>query len=339
MIKRWLSILTVVIGVAVMLSACGGSSGDSTSTSGTASGSGPSSGDQKTVGVAVLASVSLIEENAEAFKKELEKSGANVKFEEFNAQGQLSNVNSIAIRLAQLHPDLTYLVGTPLVEAFAKDSPESPYIFGAMTDPVGAGVAKSLEQPGGDGTGTSDRVPANITFEAIKEVVPGLKSVGVIGNTAEENTVVQFEELEEQASKEGIEVQKRTVTNTGEVASAIRSLEGVEALVIPADNTVGSALGTVAQTSQQLGIPAFGLLGATAAEEGLLVGLGADYAQLGTKAGEQAAEILEGASPGDIPVVLGAEEHAQIGVNLQTAEALGLQIPATLEKEATVVVK
>jgi putative tryptophan/tyrosine transport system substrate-binding protein len=325
----------VVLGTVV--AACGGSGGSgSTAASSEVSTAG---GDPKSVDVAVLATVEVLQENIAAFKQQLEAEGVDVKFEEFNAEGQLSNVNSIVTRMTQLKPDLVYLVGTPLVEAYLKADPETPIVFGAMSDPIGAGAAESLEHPGGSATGTTAAVPPEDTFNLLNEVVPDMKTIGVIGNTAEENTVHQIEELEEQADEEGVEVEQRSVANTGEVASAIRSLEGVDALVVPNDNTVTSALPTVAQTCSQLKLPCVQLAGATVVEEGFLLSLGADFTLLGEKAAAQATEILAGASPGEIPVfALEGEKGLEYGVNLEVAAELGLEIPASLTEQASVVV-
>lgn len=333
--KRLLLALGALVALALIAAGCGGSSSGSTDSAST---SGGSSGTQK-IGVALIAPIDVLEANIEAFKQELKKQGIEAEYEDFNAEGQISNVNSIATRLQQIEPDLVYLVGTPLVESFAQhNSAGTPIVFGAMTDPISDKIVASLEKPEGDATGTSDKVPAKLVYEVISEALPEAKTVGVIGNTAESNTVVQIEELKELASKEGFELEERTVAGTSEVASAIRSLEGVDVLVIPNDNTVTSALATVAKTTADLGIPTVELAGDSMAEEGFMIGLGVNYEKMGSEAGEQAAEIIGGKAPGEIPVRVGAEKELDVGVNLVLAKELGVSIPSSLEQRAEVVV-
>jgi putative ABC transport system substrate-binding protein len=343
--KQMLLALAVLVVVGLLVAGCGSSGSDSSgSETATAESSGSTvsdssgSGGKEKIGIGLIAPVDVLEKNIEAFKQELAKQGIEAEYEEFNAQGQISNVSSIATRLQQIGPDLVYLVGTPLVEAFDQHDEGTPIVFGAMTDPISDKVVASLEKPEGEATGTSDKVPASLVYEVISEALPEAKTIGVIGNTAESNTVVQIEELKELASEEGFELEERAVSNTGEVASAIRSLEGVDVLVIPTDNTVTSALATVAQTTADLELPTVELAGDSMAEEGFLVGLGVNYTKLGTEAGEQAAEILGGKEPGTIPVRVGAEEELDVGINLPLAKELGVTIPKSLEGRAKVLV-
>jgi putative ABC transport system substrate-binding protein len=339
MARRVLFAVLSLLVVTVAAAGCGGSSGSSSDTAGgdSAAETQSSGGGAKTVGIAVLATIDVLEENIKAFRSQLEQEGVEVDFEEFNAEGQLSNVNSIVTRMTQLNPDLVYLVGTPFVESYLKADPETPVVFGAMSDPIGAGAVKSLEHPGGDATGTTAAVPPEDTFKLIDEVLPEVKTIGVIGNTAEENTVQQIDELEEQADKEGVDVEVRSVANTGEVASAMRSLEDVDALVVPNDNTVTSALPTVAQTCSQLSLPCVQLAGATVVEEGFMLSLGADFPLLGKKAAAQAAEILGGKPPAEIPVfALEGEKGLEYGVNFDVARELGIEIPTSLAESASV---
>jgi putative tryptophan/tyrosine transport system substrate-binding protein len=336
--KRLLTALAGLVVVSLVAAGCGGSGNSSSDASSASSSTVSSEGTQK-VGIGLIAPVSVLEENIDAFKEALAEEGIEAEYEEFNAQGQISNVSSIATRLQQIEPDLVYLVGTPLVESFAQhNSGEVPIVFGAMTDPISDHIVESLEHPGGDATGTSDKVPASLIYEVIGEALPEAKTVGVIGNTAESNTVVQIEELKEAAGEEGYELEERAVSNTGEVASAIRSLEGVDVLVIPTDNTVTSALATVAKTSSDLGIPTVELAGDTMAEEGFLIGLGVNYVKMGSEAGEQAAEIFGGTAPAEIPVSVGAEKELDVGVNLPLAKELGVTVPASLQQRAKIVV-
>jgi putative tryptophan/tyrosine transport system substrate-binding protein len=326
--------LVVAVLFAIVVLGCGSDD------DGGGSGASADAAAKKTIGVALIAPVDLLENNITAFKDELAKQGytegENVTYKDYNAQGQISNVGTIVKQLGDLEPDLVYAVGTPLVLGFMQKYPQTPIVFGVMSDPVGAKVAKSLEQPGGTATGSTGKVPPDVTFDIIAEALPDAKHVGVIGNVAEPNTVSEIDALKGEAEKRGIELEVKAVTATSEVASAIRSLEGIDALVVPGDNTVVSAIATVAKTSQQLGIPTFDPYGSELAEQGIMVAFGPNYEALGRESAKQAAKILKGGNPGDIPVVgLGSGVPNEIYVNEAAAEAVGVELsPEFREKVA-----
>jgi putative ABC transport system substrate-binding protein len=324
--RSWVTLTVLVCLAAAYLSGCG-----STAKKG-----------EKSVGIALLAPISLLQDNVNQFKSELAasgfKDGRNVTFSTFNAEDQLSNVNSIVTRLVQLHPSLVYLVGTPLVEGFVEQRTNIPVLFGAMTNPVAGKVVKTLAHPGGEVTGTSDAVPATVTLGIVKRTLPSVTRVGIIGNPSEPNSVSQISAIQAAAKPAGIQVIYRSVPSTSEVASAIRSLGSVGALIIPSDSTVVGALGGVVQTARQLHIPTFSTAGGSLAAQGIMMSFGVDYQTLGREAGVQAAKILHGASPASMPVVgLASGAPLQLGVNLATARALGVGIPAAMRKQATAV--
>lgn len=325
-----------VIGVAAALFAGCGSS-DKKDDSGSSS---SQTKEQFVVADALIAPVDFLQVNVDTFKEELrsrvEAAGRTVTFKDYNAQGQVSNVATINNQIANAGVDLVYAVGTPLVVGYVQKDPETPMVFGAMTDPVGARLIDSLESPGTNATGTTDAVPAATTLDLVQQVLPDAKRIGTVVNTSEANSTAQVDALKAEASKRGIEVQVKPVVSTGDVASAMRALD-VDALVVLADNTVFSALATVSQTAQQMKLPTFTPAGASNAERGLLVGYGVDYTELGRLAGAQAAQILlDGEPAGSIPVQgLASGAPLLVGLNAATARAIGVELPAELKDEAT----
>jgi putative tryptophan/tyrosine transport system substrate-binding protein len=334
------SFLVVLVSVALAAAALGGcGSSSSSSSQSTIDAAATTAPAKKTVGVALIAPVALLEDNIAHFKQELAAkgylAGKTVTYQSFNADGQISNVSSIVTRLVQLHPSVVYLVGTPLVEAFAQQRTSIPVVFGAMTDPVGSKVIHSLTQPGGRVTGTTDAVPPSLTVKLLTETLPGVRRVGVIGDPSEENTVAQIAGIKQVAQARGIEVLDRPVDSTDDVVSAVRSLQGVQALIVPSDNVVFSALGTVVQTADQMRVPTFSTAGGSTAQQGIMVAFGVDYNALGTEAGDLAASILHGGSPATLAVkglFDGAPE--QIGINLAAAKKAGVTIPQSVRQQA-----
>lgn len=295
-----------------------------------------------TIGIALIAPINLLYANIAHFKSALAArgyvSGKNVKYVSYNADGQLSNVPTIVSSVLDKHPKLVYLVGTPIVQAFAQKQANVPIVFGAMDNPVDAKVVKSLTHPGGDATGTDAGVPARLTLSVIAKTIRGVKRIGVIGDPSEENTVSTIDDLKATAKAQGITVVDKPIDSGADITTAMRSLGDVQALVVPDDNLLAAAFPTVAKKAEQLKIPTFSLAGGTLAKAGMTVAIGPDYNQLGTEAGNQAAKILEGTAVGDVPVAgLQSGGKAQIGINLASARAVGLTIPAGIRRQASLV--
>lgn len=313
-----------------------------------ACGGGPSGGEaregdeQLVIGIAEIAVFDVIQENVQAFKDGLAErglvEGEDVRYETKNAQGELANVNLVARQLVQEEPDLIYALGTPLIEALANETTDIPIVFGVMTDPVGSGVAESVDRPGGNLTGTSDFIAASTYFAFLEQLVPDAETIGFIGNTGEQNTASSLEDFQAESEERGLTIEVAPVSATGDIVPALRSLRGrVDAVTFTADNTVVSALDTVAQTALDHKLP---LIGATAeaADGGALLGLGLDWATAGEVAAEQAADILEGeAEPGEIPVWFAEEEGLVVRVNTDTADQLGIELPPGLLENAETV--
>jgi putative ABC transport system substrate-binding protein len=321
--------------VAVLAAGCGSDdSKDGASTS--------QAQDSFAVAASLIAPVDFVEANVAEFEKalrtQIEAAGKTVTFKDYNAQGQVSNVATINNQIANSDVDLVYAIGTPLVVGYMQKDPQTPMLFAAMSDPVGSRVARSLEAPGGNATGTSDAVPAGTTLDLVQQVLPDAKRIGTVINTSEANSTSQVDALKAEAESRGLEVEVKPVVGTGDVASAIRALDDVDALVIVADNTVISAVATVSQTARELKLPTFTSTGPTNAARGILVAYGVDYSELGRLAARQAASILlDGKDPGAIPVIgLDAGATLQVGVNAATARAIGVELPADLTETAKV---
>ena len=156
-------------------------------------------------------------------KDELAAQGFNVQYQDHIAQGNIATANLIAKQILGEQPDVVVGIATPTAQACAQTIKELPIIFAAVTDPVGAGLVQSLEKPGGNITGTSDLSPIDRQLELIIEFIPNLKTLGVIYNSGEANSVTLVRILKEEASKRGILVEEATVSNSAGVFQAAKS--------------------------------------------------------------------------------------------------------------------
>lgn len=168
-------------------------------------------------------------------------------------------------------------------------------MFTSVTDPVGAELITSFEEPGGNVTGTSDMYPDAIP-STIKFIVEdyGAKSIGTIYNTGEQNSIVQIDEMKKALEGTSVELVERSVATSADVKQAAESLMGkVDAIYIITDNTVVSALDAVIQVSNDNDIPLF--VGETdSVEKGAFAAYGISYEAIGYEAGKMAVEILKG---------------------------------------------
>lgn len=316
--------LLLVIGLA----ACGGSSS-------------PNTGHQYKIGIALIASVDVLQANIDTFKKGLASrglvDGTNLTYIEKNAQGDLSTVSLIAQQMVQQKPDLIYVVGTPLVVAFHQQTKTIPVLFGVMTDPVGQGVVASAQAPGGNFTGTSDFLPASTTFDLIQQVLPQAKKIGILGNPSEQNTAGQIKLLQAEADKRALQLVSAPTASTNDILPAVQSLKGrVDAAIVTQDATLNSAIPTVSKVALDNRIPLFGTGGADGASQGILVAYGVDYGGVGDIAAKEAVDILtHGANPATIPVYYANQQSGLIiKVNVGTAKTLGITLPDALLKQA-----
>ncbi|MDC0805201.1 ABC transporter substrate-binding protein, partial [Clostridium paraputrificum] len=230
---------------------------------------------------------------------------------------------SIASKFASDKKDLIFAISTPSAQAAFNATKDIPILMTAVSDPVAAGLVKTLEKPGTNVSGTSDFVSVDKGLELLKIFAPKAKTIGVMYNTSEVNSKVQVDALKEYASKNGFKVVEKGITTSNEVNQGISSLVGkIDVLYVPTDNLIVSSMPIVSKVANENKIPII------ASEEGsvssgALACCGIDYEKLGYKAGELAIEVLEGKSVGDIPVT--TLDETEIIINEDTLKALDMQ--------------
>lgn len=286
-----------------------------------------------TIGITQIVTHPALDAAVEGFKQGLaEKGFTNVTYELKNAEGDMATASSIAQAFASEDLDLILGVATPTSQAVVKAITTTPIVFTAVTDPVGAGLVDDAEAPGANVTGVSDMLPMQPHLDLIKQVVPDVKTIGVLYNAGESNSVFSIEQEKEAAAAMGIEVVEATASNSSEVKAAADSLVGrVDAISVLTDNTVVSALESVIKVCQQNDIPL--ISGDTdSVGRGSAAAYAFDYKDLGIQAGYMAAMILSGTAVGEVPVQFA--ETLQLSVNPTSAEEMGVTLPEELLTEA-----
>ncbi len=329
--KRTSLIAATAVAAVLALAGC---SGSATSTDANT----PASpvGEAYSIGITQITTHTALDSAREGFKKAFEDAGIQVKYDEQNAQGDQATATSIASKFASSDLDLVLAIATPSAQAAAQSITKVPVLFTAVTDPVSAQLVNSLEAPGSNITGTTDMNPVADQISLVKEFAPKAKTLGVIYSSGEVNSEVQVELAKEAAAKDGLQVVESAVTNSAEVQQAAQDLASkVDAIYVPTDNTVVSALASVVPAAEVAKVPL--IAGeANSVAQGALATYGIDYSKLGYQTGEMAIRILkEGAEPASLPVE--AQKDYELTVNTTTLKALGLELPASLKDRAVTI--
>lgn len=274
----------------LILSACGKSE--------SANGDGKDKGkNDKTfkVGVTQIVEHPSLDAAYQGFKKALKDKGLKVEYDVQIAQGDQNNNQTIANNFVSDGVDLIFANSTPSAQGALNATKEIPIVFTSVTDPVGAGLVKSMDKPGGNITGTTDTHPDAIpnTVKFITENFKG-KNIGVIYNAGEQNSVSQIKIVKNALKKTNVKLVEATVSTSSEVKQAAESLVGKAGVIyIITDNTVVSALESVIKVANDNDIPLFvGELDSV--KRGGFAAYGFDYFDIGYEAGEMAAKILKG---------------------------------------------
>lgn len=250
-----------------------------------------------------------------------------------NANGDESVAVQINKQFADDKVDVIVALGTPSAQSAVKTTQTIPVVFGAITDPVKAGIAASLANPGGNKTGTSDRWPFEQQVALIKKIVPKAVKVGIILNPAESNTEASMSYIRPALQKEGLTAIEVPIANTSEVFGAAKSLVGrCDVFLVPGDNTLISAFDTLVKVAREAKKPIIG--GSDdLVQKGSLATYAGDYYQVGRATGKIVAQILkEKKAPGTIPVAVA--EKSKLVINEKAAAELGITLPADLVAES-----
>ncbi|MCL5264054.1 MAG: ABC transporter substrate-binding protein [Chloroflexi bacterium] len=268
------------------------------------------------------------------------KDGDKIKIDLQNAQGQVAATKTIADKFVADNVDLIISITTPAGQSAAKatQGTKIPLVFVGVSDAVGAGLIKSIGQPTGTnltGIYNFDPIPAQMDLAA--EILPNLKTLGVIYNAGESNSVSNVDRLKKDVAKRGWKVVDATVASSSDVLSSARSLVGrVDAIYMPQDNTVVSALEALIKTANEAKLPLF-VGDIESVKRGAIATLGNDQYETGKQAGVMAARVLKGEEPGKI--VPEEVKVKSLAVNVKAAEAIGLKIPDSVVKRAQEVIK
>jgi len=272
----------------------------------------------------------------EELKEEGYVDGKNIKIDYQNAQGDQSNLQTISQSLIEDN-DVMLAIATPAAQSLSSLTKGKPILFTAVTDPVSAKLVKSMDNVGGNVTGTSDMSPINKQVELLKKVFPNTKKVGIMYTTSERNSEVQVEEAKKYFKEFGIETVIKGISSTNDIQDTAKSLMSqTEVIFIPTDNTIVSAINTLVDLSKETKVPVVGS-DAGSVEKGVLFTYGTNYEALGRQTGKLAGRVLRGEKVKDIDAEY--PKTLNVVVNHDMAKELGIDVSRISDEESKVSTK
>ncbi|MDE3768168.1 ABC transporter substrate-binding protein [Sinorhizobium meliloti] len=297
----------------------------------------PARADEVTVAVTAIVEHPALDAARDGVKDALAaagyKEGENLKFIYESAQGNPATAAQIAHQFAGEAPSVIVPISTPSAQAVVSSTRDIPVVFTAVSDPLGAQLVKDMEKPGGNVTGLSDLSPVAEHVALIKEILPNVKTIGYLYNSGEANSVSLLAVLKEEAEKAGLSVIESAATKSAEVQGAARALVGrADAIYIPTDNTIISALEGAVAVAEESKLPLF-TADTDSVSRGAVAALGFNYYDVGKQTGEVVVRVLKGENPGDIAVKVAA--GTDLVINKGAATRMGVTLPESVVGRAT----
>jgi putative ABC transport system substrate-binding protein len=257
--------------------------------------------------------------------------GRNLVIERRHAEGQPERLPELARELVQSGVEVIVAIGWPAADAARRTTADRPIVIYGVGDPVGVGLVAGLARPGGNVTGLSEASTelSAKRLEMLKEIKPGAARVAVLWNANNPAMTLRYREFEAAAQVMGLAIEPHGLRAAADVEAAIAGMDGrpPDALLLVADAFTRRHRRRVLDFAVEARLPAMYEYG-DFVREGGLIAYGPSIAEIAVRAAHYVDRILKGARPADLPM----EEPTRfyLSVNLKTARALGIEIPAAL---------
>lgn len=289
------------------------------------------------VGVIQMIDNGAFADMRDGFSEELTEkyTGGKVDIVYKNAQGDAAALNTICQEMADSGVDLIATIATPATQAMVNLETDIPVFFIAVSNPVGAGVITDMEKPDKNATGTSNAIPVEDIFALSDKLTPDCKTYGMLYNTSEINSVSTVENAKKYLDDQGLSYKEAVVTNSSEVQQAAQSLAGeVDAIFVPNDSVIQSAMPMVTEVTRDAKIPVYGS-SAVMVDSGAFATIAISDTEIGAQTADMALEYLNGTAMEDIAAVV--VPASNMVINQDTADALEITFSDEVQKEATFV--
>ena len=296
------------------------------------------------IGFLGFTSLSGIAARIEAFRQGLRElgyvEGKDIVIEYRAAEGKLDPLPALAAELVRLKVDVIVTSGPSVTRAVKEATTTIPIVMGFDTDPVGNGFVASLARPGGNITGLSVVSPelSGKQLELLKEIVPKLSHVAVLGSSTNPGNSQALKETELAAGAYKVQLQNLDVLSPKDIETAFRdaSKGHASAVLVLASPIIESHRTQIADLAAKNRLPAI-YYAPEFVEAGGLMSYGTSFPDLFRRAATYVDKILKGAKPADLPVE--QPMKFELVINLKTAKQIGLTIPQSVLYRADKVIK
>jgi putative tryptophan/tyrosine transport system substrate-binding protein len=296
--------------------------------------------------IAYLGATSLTANAArvEAFRQGLRElgyvEGKNIIIELRSAEGEQGRLPALVAKLVRLKIDIIVSGGPSVTRAAKKATTTIPIVMGFDQDPVGSGVVASLARPGGNITGLSSLSPeiSGKRLELLKEIVPRLSRVAIIGNSTEPGYAQVLKEIELAAGALKLKLQLLDVRDAKDIETAFQAArkERADAVLLLTAAVLNSHRAQVVELAvKNRLLAAYPFL--QFVEDGGFMSYGVSIPDLFLRAATYVDKILKGAKPAELPVE--QPKKFEFIINLKAAKQIGLTIPPKVLARADRVIR
>jgi putative ABC transport system substrate-binding protein len=270
-----------------------------------------------------------------AFRQALQQlgwtEGRNIRIDIRWGENDVERDRKYAAELVALTPDVVLAAGTLSVTALQRVSRTLPIVFVDVSDPVGAGLVERMDRPGGSTTGfmNFEYSLSAKWIELLKQVAPNVRRAAVIRNAANPAGIAQFGAIRTTASSLGVDVSPIDIRDAGDIERAIAELARSPnaGLVVTSSAAVSAHIAQIITLAGRYKLPAV-YSDRFVAVSGGLISYGPERIDQFRHAADYIDRILKGEKPADLPVQ--AATKFELVINLKTAKAIGLSVPASL---------
>ncbi|WP_419155352.1 tryptophan ABC transporter substrate-binding protein [Weissella minor] len=253
--------------------------------------------------------------------------GKNIKIDYQNAQGDQSNLKTMSTRFSNENADVSVGIATPSAVALANTISDKPVLFSAITDPVGSKLIKDEQKPDKNITGVSDKAPLDDQLKLMQQFMPHLKTLGVIYTSSDDSASTEAKRMIKLAENAGIKVKAYTITSSNDLNQTSQQMVAngqVDAVFVPTDNTIASAMPTLIKNTNDAKVPVFPTVD-TMVEAGGVAASSINQRELGTMTGKMIVKNLRGEKVSDLPVE--SIKKGTVVINQKQADDLEIKIP------------
>jgi putative tryptophan/tyrosine transport system substrate-binding protein len=266
--------------------------------------------------------------------------GKNIVIEWRSGEGKSDRLPALAAELVRLKVDVIVTSGPQATRRAKEATVTIPIVMGFDNDPVGSGFVASLARPGGNITGLSTLSPevSGKQLELLKEIVPKLSRVAVVGDSNEPGNARALKEIELAAGAFKVQLQYLDVLNLKDIENSFQSAskQRAGAVLVLAGPVMAAHRTEVVNLAAKNRLPAM-YFRSDFVESGGLMTYSVNYNDLARRAATYVDKILKGAKPADLPVE--QPQKLEFIINLKAARQIGLTIPPNVLAQADNVIK